>query len=241
MFTRPTKVALACAATFATIASAYAQISSELNPIIITATKYEEETQKVPAFVTYITKKQIAESGATTVNEALMRVAGVPGRPSLNGGNEYTLDLLGFGDNSAPNTVIVVDGIPLKEGDQSEIRISGIPIEQVESIEIQRGASSVLYGEGAVAGVINIITKARSSDLTPSTNASIYAGYGTYDSKEYRANGYHSKDGLKINFSVLDRQTDGYRINSGSSQQAGALIILYQLVTFSVGGSFVVV
>ena len=52
MFTKPTKVALACAATFATIASAYAQISAELNPIIITATKYEEETQKVPAFVT---------------------------------------------------------------------------------------------------------------------------------------------------------------------------------------------
>lgn len=238
MFTKPTKVALACAATFATIASTQAQTSSELNPIIITATKYEEETHKVPAFVTHITKNQIAESGATTVNEAIMRVAGVPGRPSLNGGNEFSLDILGFGDNAGANTVIVVDGVPLKEGDQSEVRISGIPIEQVESIEIQRGASSVLYGEGAVAGVINIITKASSPDLAPTTNASIYAGYGTYDSKEYRASGYHSKDSLKVNFSALDRQTDGYRINSGSSQQAGALNIQYQFDAFRAGVSF---
>ncbi len=238
MFTKPTKLALACAGLITTIASTQAQTGSEFNPIIITATKYEEETQKVPAFVTFITKKQIAESGATTVNEAIMRVAGVPGRPSLNGGNEFSLDLLGFGDNSGPNTVIVIDGVPLKEGDQSEVRISGIPIEQVESIEIQRGASSVLYGEGAVAGVINIVTKAGSIDLTPVTNANIYAGYGTYESKEYRANAYHSNNGFKINFSVLDRNTDGYRVNSGSSQQAGVLNMQNQFNSFRVGISF---
>ena len=238
MFTKPTKLALAWAGLITTIASTQAQTGSEFNPIIITATKYEEETQKVPAFVTFITKKQIAESGAATVNEAIMRVAGVPGRPSLNGGNEFSLDLLGFGDNSGPNTVIVIDGVPLKEGDQSEVRISGIPIEQVESIEIQRGASSVLYGEGAVAGVINIVTRASSMDLTPVTNASIYAGYGTYESKEYRANAHHSNNGFKINFSALDRSTDGYRVNSGSNQQAGILNMQNQFDAFRVGISF---
>jgi iron complex outermembrane receptor protein len=238
MFTKPTKVALACAGIFATISTAQAQTSSELNPIIITATKYQEDAQKVPAFVTHITKKQIEESGATTVNEVIMRIAGIPGRPSLNGGNEFTLDLLGFGDNAAPNTVIVIDGIPFKEGDQSEIRISGIPIEHVESIEIQRGASSVLYGDGAVAGVINIVTKASSTNLMPVTSASLYMGYGTYESSEYRANALHSKDGLTINFSGLDRKTDGYRVNSGSNQQSGTLNTQYQFESFRAGISF---
>lgn len=211
---------------------AYAE--AELNPIIVTGSGYEESSQNVPAFVTVITKQQIADSGASSVGEAIMQIAGVAGRQSLSGGNEFSLDLGGFGDTSAQNTAIVVDGIRIKEGDLSETRLSGIPIEQVERIEIQRGASSVLYGEGAVSGVINIITKASSGQkIVPS--ASVYGSLGSFNTKESRATGNYSNGEMSVSLSGDDRMSDGYRANSANKDQNTQGTIQYKNQSFIAG------
>ena len=125
--------------------------------MVVTGSKYSEDSLLVPSFITTITKEQIQESGAMTVDEAITRIGGIPSRPSLYGGNELKLDLGGFGDASQNNQLIVIDGAPYQQGDSSENRLSYIPIDQVERIEIQRGASSVLYGNGAVGGVIILL------------------------------------------------------------------------------------
>ena len=144
--------------------SVYAQSNDnetpELAPFIVTATRYPEDPLKLAAFVTVLTQEDLKSAGVRTVNEALMTLGGVMGRKSLYGGNEFTMDLGGFGEAAASNMVYVIDGVAFKHGDASEIRISNISLDEVERIEIQRGGSSVLYGEGAVGGVINIITHA---------------------------------------------------------------------------------
>jgi iron complex outermembrane receptor protein len=193
----------------------------EMNPVTVTASKFEEAVQNTPSFLTILTKEEIQNSGLTTVNEVIMKLGGVAGRASQQGGNEYTLDIMGFGDTALMNTVVVIDGIPQREADQSETRLSGIPVDQVERIEIQRGAASVIYGEGAVAGVINIITKASSyGTASNGTHGSASAGYGSYGTREARANLNHSNEGLSFAVSGIKKDTDGYRDNSGAKNEA---------------------
>ena len=92
-----------------------------MNPVTVTASKFEEAVQNTPAFLTILTKEEIKNAGVATVNEAIMKLGGVAGRASQQGGSEYTLDIMGFGDAALMNTVIVIDGIPQREADQSEI------------------------------------------------------------------------------------------------------------------------
>jgi iron complex outermembrane recepter protein len=216
------------ALSMAVVASVQAQ-GSELNPVVVTAAKYEEDSQQVPAFINVITRQQIEQSGATTVNEAIMRLAGVPGTPSLYGGNEYTLDMMGFGDTSAGNMVVVIDGVPFREGDASEVRLSSVQIDSVERIEVQRGGAGVLYGEGATAGVINIVTRASAKNSPAKHTGTVSASVGSKSTREYRAYANFVNDALDISFSGQDRSSDGYRINSRSEQQNGTLSLKYTL------------
>lgn len=203
--------------------------TSELNPVVVTAAKYEEDSQRVPAFINVITRQQIEQSGATTVNEAIMKLAGVPGSPSLYGGNEYSLDLMGFGDTSASNMVVVIDGVPFREGDGSEVRLSSVQIDAVERIEVQRGGAGVLYGEGATAGLINIVTRASAKNSPTKHIGTVSASFGSNSTREYRAYANYANDALDLSFSGLDRSSDGYRVNSNSEQKNGTLSLKYSL------------
>ncbi len=214
--------------SLAVSASLYAQ-TSELNPVVVTAAKYEEDSQRVPAFINVITRQQIEQSGATTVNEAIMRLAGVSGSPSLYGGNEHSLDLMGFGDTAASNMVVVIDGVPLREGDGSEVRLSSVQIDAVERIEVQRGGAGVLYGEGATAGVINIVTRASAKNSPTKHTGTVSASVGSKSTREYRAYANYVNDAFDLSFSGLDRSSDGYRVNSKSEQQNGTLSLKYSL------------
>ena len=193
----------------------------EMNPVTVTASKFEEIVQTTPAFLTILSKEEITNAGVVTVNEAIMKLGGVAGRASQQGGNEYTLDIMGFGDTALVNTVIVIDGVPQRESDQSEVRLSGIPIDQVERIEIQRGSAGVMYGEGAVAGVINIITKASSYDSSvDQSSGTVAVGFGSYGTSETRANLNRTKEGVSFALSGLKRDADGYRENSASKNES---------------------
>jgi iron complex outermembrane receptor protein len=193
----------------------------ELKQVTVTASKYEEDLKKTPSYILVISKEEIENAGVTTVNEAIMKLGGVAGRVSDQGGAEYKLDMMGFGDTAALNTAIIIDGVPLREADSSEARLSGIPIDQVERIEVQKGAASVVYGEGAVAGVINIITKASSYATQPNaTSGSASVGQGSYGAHEEKGSFRHVNNGLSINISGLSRATDGYRENSSSKNES---------------------
>jgi len=200
--------------------SVYAQSNDnetpELAPYIITATRYPTDPMKLAAFVTVLTQEDLKSAGVRTVNEALMTLGGVMGRKSLYGGNEFNMDLGGFGDTANSNTVIVVDGVAFKNGDDSEIRLSNISLDEVERIEIQRGGSSVLYGEGAIAGVINIITRASSLQIQVKNKANIEVGFGSYGNREIKANATYGKDRVKLFASSGKAESDGFRANSAS-------------------------
>jgi iron complex outermembrane receptor protein len=190
--------------------------------VSVTASRYERRVQESPASVIVITREQIAAIGARSVNEAIMRLAGVPGLPSLSGGGEYTLDLAGFGDTVFSNTVFVIDGVALKDGDALRGPSPGFPIEQVERIEIQRGASSVLYGEGAVAGVIQIVTRAGADGFSKGSGGSAAIGFGTWNTQEYRASAFQAGEQFKLDVAGVTRRSDGDRDNAEYPRRLGA-------------------
>ncbi len=218
MFTKPSKVALACAGIFATIATAQAQINSEFNSVIVTASKFKQYIQETPAAITVITADDINKYAIQSVTEAIMRLGGIQGRQDLNGGDEYLLDLGGFGATSERNQVIVVDGIRMYD-ETGSFRLTGIPIDSIERIEIQKGSAAVLYGEGASAGVINIITKNSENQWNQGTFGNVHLGIGSYGTKSSRINLSHSGEVMSGQINLSDRMSDGYRVNSSSREQ----------------------
>ena len=114
---------------------------------------------KIPANVTVITREEIERSNAKTTVDVLRDEVGVVVRDFTGNGKSTSVDIRGFGETGALNTLVLVDGRRVNEIDLSGVDWTQIPIDQVERIEILRGPGSVLYGDNAVGGVINIITK----------------------------------------------------------------------------------
>ena len=198
-----------------------------LPQVVVTANRYEQELQSIPGYVTVITREQMEAANVSTINEAVSRLGGIATRTSLTGGNELTIDPMGFGDTAGSNTLILIDGMPVREGDMTEVRLSGIPVESVERVEVQRSSGGVLYGGGATAGVINIITRASGSDPKAASSASVYAGIGSFGTREYRVNGRYVKDGLDLSIAATDRDSDGFRRHSASNDRGLLLTAKY--------------
>jgi iron complex outermembrane receptor protein len=236
------KLSVAAAALVAAASpQAFAQSSVTLPSTTITATRFPESSQSLPFGVSVITAEEIQRSGATTVNEALMRVLGVAGRQDFFGGGEYGIDLRGFGATADVNQVVIVDGIRLSEADISGTRMSGIPIESVERIEVLRGSGAVLYGEGASGGVIVITTKAGAGKSRPN-GGSVYAGVGSHNLRDFRANanvGTSVGAGtLSLDAGAQKRDSDNHRDNFRSKSDAESLVGQYADDTFRVGARY---
>jgi len=130
-----------------------------LEGVVVTGTRDVQEVRKVPANVTVITKEEIQSSNAQTAIDLIRSEVGVIVRDFYGTGKTASVDIRGFGETGPLNTLVLVDGRRVNEIDLSGVDWTQIPLDQIERIEVVRGASSVLYGDNAVGGVINIITK----------------------------------------------------------------------------------
>jgi TonB-dependent siderophore receptor len=180
-----------------------------LDVIVVTASKTEESIENIPKNVTVITREDIEQSGGKNIIDVLAKEAGVNVRSASGNDKQAVVDLRGMGDTAASNVIVMVDDLPLNTADQSGPSISTVPIEQIERIEIVRGAGSVVYGNGAVGGVINIITR----KTVEKPSATLYSAYGTDNTLTTRAalSGKVEKGSLSLNAGYHD--TDGYRDN----------------------------
>ena len=209
-----------------------------MEEVVVTATRDKEEIRKIPANVSVITAKDIEESGATSIVEVLENLASInfvswSGNPS-----QAYIDMRGFGgDNPFGKTLIMLDGRRLNRPDMASVNWLQIPINNVERIEVVRGASSVLYGDSAVAGVINIITKRGVGK--PKVNASVIVGsYGLHDE---RVGVTGSTGRLSYALTGENQKTFGYRERSKFSSKGAGLNLSYDCSDYfdiSLGLSF---
>ncbi len=116
----------------------------------------------------------------------------------------------------APNfAFLMLDGVRMSENELVAATLSTIPVDSVERIEITRGGSSVLYGDGATGGVINIVTKRP----VKGGHGTVYAEVGQLGQREVRGSAAQTWDGFTLDGALGTQRTDNYRDNNAFEQK----------------------
>ena len=195
-----------------------------LPAVVVTAPGADGTLRSVPHGLSVITADDIARSTATSVTDLLSREANLNLKSFYGNDKGATIDIRGMGDTANSSVLILVDGVRLNELDSSGADLSSVPLSQIERVEVLRGGGAVRYGDGAVGGVINIITK-RGKPGPATVQLQVARGaYGMGDTRLH-ARGGVGPLGLGLYLSELN--TDGFRSNSDlTSRNASAEVRL---------------
>ena len=176
---------------------------------------------KIIGAQTYIIdKKYIQSNPSKSIPELLAKLPGIKIKDTRGGGlgASQSVDIRGFGDTATSNTIILLNGQRLTNIDLSLVDFTTIARDSIDRIEVIMGNSSVLYGNNATAGSINIITD-QSIKKDDGINTSFSVGslgkYAAYVSGIQKFDKYSVKGNYNTIFS------DGYRRNSGLYQNNG--------------------
>ena len=183
--------------------------------IVVTPSGIEQRVEEANTTLTVIGQETIEKSNASSVAELLRGQAGVHVRDNFGGGNQAVIDLRGFGPSAGNNTLVLVDGRKLNNSaDGAAPDLSLINIDEIAQIEILQGSSGVLYGNQAVGGVVNIISKQSFED-----GASVGIRTGSYGLSRWTASGNKVLGKNRISGSVSDWRSDNYRDHNESENQ----------------------
>ncbi len=181
-----------------------------LEEVIVTGTRYPEQVWRVPANTTVISKDDIEKAGATDLPDLLKSEIGLVVRDWLGNSRNASVAMRGINiESAAMNIVFLVDGRRLDDVDMAGYDWTEIPLGRIERIEIVRGSGSVLYGDNAIGGVINVITREGKDDF----GARATARYGSYQMHEEEASCSGSAGKFRYAFDGRDSYTEGYRTN----------------------------
>ena len=187
-----------------------------LQPVMVYASRFAEKPDDALPQTSIVTWDEIRSSGAANVSEILSRVVGLATRINLDGSTNAAVDMRGYGDTADNNVVILIDGVRISESEQASARTSWIPVEIIDHIEITHGGNSVLYGDGATGGTINIVTKKNIGNVTVvGGGVSSYAGF--------QSQVFHARELGSSQLSVFAKglNSNGYR-DSASTQERSA-------------------
>jgi iron complex outermembrane recepter protein len=203
---------------------------------VVTASRVEEDILSSSAHVTVITADDIVESGETSIVRLLDKVAGLQFNGAL-GESQGQVSMRGFGENAHGRVLVMVDGRKLNNPDMEGINWLGISLSDIERIEVLRGPASVLYGNHAVGGVINIITKKPSRNASVSASASV----GSFQENQERVSVSLGGKASGVSASVEHFSTEGYRERSFHRTLNASLkgfLDVSETLTFSLGGRY---
>lgn len=131
-----------------------------LETITVTAERFPVKEKESPRFVRVVSSEELKETGANNVVDALRRAGGLAYKAYAplgisHGGMNSSVSIRGIKDGE----LVLINGAPIQGAAGHAYDLNTIPIDQIERIEIVKGAASTLYGADAMSGVINIITK----------------------------------------------------------------------------------
>lgn len=170
---------------------------NQLQEVVISDTKFAQSNEKSGKVITKISSNELQKKAGQSLATILSSVAGVEinGNQSTNGKN------LGYYIRGGKNqqVLILIDGNPVTDasGINFEYDLRLLPVDQVESIEIMKGAASTLYGSGAATAVINITLK-KSSKKPLQANAYVNIGSNN-TATNHNYNGQDFNQGFSVN------------------------------------------
>lgn len=152
--------------------------TARTTPIVVTATRSALAADRAPSSVTVLTGERLRREGIATVADALREVPGLSLAQTGSYGGATSLFVRG---GESKFTKVLVDGVPVNEAGGA-FDFSSLTTDNIDRIEIVRGPASVLYGSDAVAGVVQLFTRAGTA--RPSGELSARGGgYGSYDAE----------------------------------------------------------
>lgn len=170
---------------------------NQLSEVVISDTKFAQGREKSGKVIEVITAQDLEKKSGQNLATVLSQITGmeINGNQSANGKN------LGYYIRGGKNrqVLILIDGIPVTDasGITFEYDLRLLPVEQVDRIEVMKGAASTLYGTGAATGVINIsLKKAAKKEIEGNAYVNIGSN-NTTDNRKY--NGQDFNQGLSVN------------------------------------------
>lgn len=210
-----TAVAL-CGVLFVSSAFAAEEHEDYLPEVVVEAVRNSILPDHVPGNATVIGEEAIKESGARSLAELLVARGGL--RISSTSGNAAggAIQLRGFGENSASRVLIMVDGRPVNRPDMGAVSLLEVSLGTIERVEILRGAQTARFGDNAVGGVVNLVTR----EAKAGGEGYIETAGGSDDLALYRLGygGQYGENGVRVD---LERNfTSGWRDNAASEMES---------------------
>jgi outer membrane receptor protein involved in Fe transport len=150
------------------------EITTLLKITTVTSGKFEKALSEVTVSMEVLTPKLVENINTRKLDDALQKIPGVniiDGQPNIRGGS-------GWSYGAGSRVLVLMDGIPALQADAGLTNWKDFPVENIEQVEIVKGAASALYGSSAMNGIINIRTGFAKS--TPETKVSMqYTNYLT--------------------------------------------------------------
>ena len=171
--------------------------------VVISAGKRKQAVEEVPVSMEIIKPQLIDNKGITDLEQAVDQTPGVftmDGQVSIRGGS-------GFAYGTGSRVLLLWNGMPLLSGYAGDTQWNAIPMEQADQVEVMKGASSVLYGSGALNGVISLVEKEPKSD--PEMKLKIQTGI--YDNPRRESLKWWGKEHPSQKFNPMYQQVEFYR------------------------------
>lgn len=208
------KINVSLVASFLIATNLYSQTTTLETITVTSATKSEQKLKDVTANVDVITAEDIESRKFKTVAEALNSLSGISISTYGGIGQAGSMYLRGM---DAGKTLVLVDGIRYNDPSGfNGANFEHLMINDIERIEVIKGAQSSIWGADASAGVINIITKSAQNG----THGNASFEYGRYDTKIAKANISHKTDNFDAKLGVTRVDTNGFSAMSPKSSQA---------------------
>jgi outer membrane cobalamin receptor len=144
--------------------------SKMIDEVVVSAGKYEQKLSEVTVSMELIKPYQLSNQNIVSLDMILERTPGISildGQPSIRGGS-------GFSYGAGSRVLMLVDDLPMISADAGDIKWNYLPVENLNQVEVIKGASSVLYGSSALNGVINLRT--RFPGVEPATEVTLFGG-----------------------------------------------------------------
>ena len=186
----------------AVVAPVQSQVA-EMNPLVISASRFEQKLSNVIPSATVITREEIERSQAPSVVDLIQ---GQPGLEIGRNGGPGTVSSIFMRGQNSNNVAVFLDGVPVQRDSFGGLKLVDIPPTQIEKVEILRGNMGAIYGESAVGGVINIFTRTGNHFSGPTASVS----YGSRNTSDLAA-GYNLKgQDYRFGISMQRFETDGF-------------------------------
>ncbi len=190
------------------LAATPAFANTTVEPVVVTAKRFKTTIDTAPVNITVITAEDIRKSKARNLSQVLELQAGVYVKDQFGiTGSKSSVDIGGFGANGGHNTLVLINGRRQNDVDLSGANLASVPLESIARIEIIHGSSTVLYGDNAVSGVVNIVTKSGFEQ----DRANVSGTAGSFNTRELDASYSKTFNDTAFYIAADIFKSDGYR------------------------------